>query len=267
MYLFTTWNLTYLWLIYEWDMKTCIKGKSLFYTSIIVSKNCRCVCVFGLETSAITWGFLLKLLLREEHLEKCIDVSRKSWLPCAPVFRGNGPRGNSTTATLFVACKSTSSTQKCSITESNGNSRLCHWISAISSCSWPPESPGERQSAWGLWCPRSLTSDRCPNCPTSCRRLCPPDVRRQPEIITFYLCHIGDQTVLPWTKRKCSTNLNVYVLFRAGLKEFHPKLLRKLFSSLETDHTLILHVTFVTYQNDLSVVPRVSLYLSDPARS
>lgn len=55
------------------------------------------------------------------------------------------------------------------------------------------------------------------------------------------------------------------VFLSRSLEELDTKLFGQLLAPLEGYHPLILHVTLVAHQDDLRVVPRVGLDLSNPA--
>lgn len=59
--------------------------------------------------------------------------------------------------------------------------------------------------------------------------------------------------------------LDVDILLSAGLIELDAELLSELPAAVLAYHTLFLHVTFITHEDNLRVVPRVRLYLGYPA--
>jgi len=62
-----------------------------------------------------------------------------------------------------------------------------------------------------------------------------------------------------------SLHLDVDILFGRSFEEFESELIGELFASFVGDDALVFHVAFVTYENDLSVVPRVRFNLRTPA--
>ena len=61
-----------------------------------------------------------------------------------------------------------------------------------------------------------------------------------------------------------SIHLDVDVLFGRRFEEFESELVSELFTSLVGNDAFVLHIAFVAYKNNLSVVPRVRFDLGAP---
>lgn len=59
-------------------------------------------------------------------------------------------------------------------------------------------------------------------------------------------------------------SLDIYVFFGRGFKELESQLISQLSSSIKGNYSLISAVTFVAHEDNLSIIPRISLDLSDP---
>lgn len=60
--------------------------------------------------------------------------------------------------------------------------------------------------------------------------------------------------------------LNIDIFLGRSLEELHAQLIGQLLAALKRNHALVFHITLVTDQYHLCVVPRICLYLSDPGR-
>lgn len=104
-------------------------------------------------------------------------------------------------------------------------------------------------------------SDRSPSSLTFCRKLCLLGARKhskklsesdkfQKGLIDKVLCY-----------------LNVDIFLSGCFEKFHAKLVGKLLSSLERYYTLVFHITLVTDQYHLCIIPWICFYLSHPAQN
>lgn len=81
-------------------------------------------------------------------------------------------------------------------------------------------------------------------------------------------CRIGIQTfrhsVAYDIDQTFKHSFHIYIFFGWRFEEFQSQLLGQLFTTFEWDHSFIIHVTFVSHQNHLCIVPWISFNLSYP---
>ena len=108
-------------------------------------------------------------------------------------------------------------------------------------------------TSWPCW-------DRYPGSRTFCRRWCPPNVQRRPR-----WWPIGSVNKFRCLSVHLTTYLDVDVLLGWSFEKLQAELVSQLLTPLVGDDALVFHVAFVSDQDDLSVIPRISLDLGAPA--